>query len=66
MRLDDAAPFAAGLDLDEPWCPLPLPTAVRLFWAAEPIRVAVDAGDEAMPPPPPVLVVGAAAAGTLH
>lgn len=68
MRLEDGPAFAVGLDMELPYCPVPLIVAVRLFWHLDPIRVASLAIDvEAAPDlPPPAPVPAATAAGTLH
>jgi hypothetical protein len=42
MFVQDAAAFAAGLAIEEPLCPLPILSATRLFWVAEPILVPQD------------------------
>jgi hypothetical protein len=69
MRLDHGAAFAVGLDMELPWCPLPLAAAVRLFWHLDAIRVVlpeVAAAPLAVPPPPRRRRPERAAAGTLH
>jgi hypothetical protein len=47
MRIADAPAFAVGLDLEMPLCPLPMATAVRLFWQVDAIRVARAVDGEA-------------------
>lgn len=57
MRFADAPAFAAGLDMELPYCPLPLTQAARLFWHLDAIRVTVPAETtEAAPEPPPCAV----------
>lgn len=68
MRIADAPAFAVGLDLEMPLCPLPMATAVRLFWQVDAIRVAPPVeGDVAQVIPvnvPPA--VPERGMGTLH
>lgn len=68
MRLQDGPTFAAGLDMELPYCPVPLTVAVRLFWHLDPIRVAPLAPAEVVPAelPPPAPAPTPAATGTLH
>ena len=68
MRLDHGAAFAVGLDMELPWCPLPLAAAVRLFWHLDVIRVVPlePAAEPPAVPPPRRRRPERAAAGTLH
>ena len=68
MRLADAPAFAVGLDLEMPFCPLPMATAVRLFWQVDAIRVARVAEPELAQVPPAAVsaAVPERGMGTLH
>jgi hypothetical protein len=68
MRLSDAPVFAAGLDMELPYCPLPLIQAARLFWQLDPIRVTMPSDEREAAPELPLnaLTADSALSDTRH